>query len=144
MIRRRLTVVLFAVASACAFAVAAYPQACPEGHPKTGDIGISHLLCVSGSCSVNLRTDRGYTHKFSTEPKIRGLDKGGPSWGRLQDDDVLIAIDGVLVTTREGGRRLANLTPGQPVKLRVRRSGREMEVTVIPRLGCNAPTLAVR
>lgn len=143
MIRRRLTV-FFAVASACAFAVAAYPQVCPEGHPKTGDIGISHLLCVPGSCSVNLRTDRGYTHKFSTEPKIKGLEKGGPSWGRLQNGDVLVAIDGVPITSREGGRRLANLVPGRPVELRVRRGGREMDVTVVPRVGCNMPMLAVR
>jgi len=143
MIRRRMTV-FFAVASACAFAVAAHAQACPEGHPKTGDIGISHLLCVTGSCSVNLRTDRGYRHKFSIEPKIQGLEKGGPSWGRLQNGDVLVAIDGVLVTTREGGRRLANLIPGRPVELRIRRAGREMTVTVIPRSGCNMPLLAVR
>ena len=45
---------------------------CPEGHPATGDLGIEYLLCVGGSCSVNLRTDRGYAHDFSTEPRVRG------------------------------------------------------------------------
>ena len=104
---------------------------CPEGHPQTGDIGIEYLLCAGGSCSVNLRTDRGYVHDFSTEPSIREIRPGSPAAGKLRNGDVLIAIDGVLITTREGGRRLANLTPGVPVTLRLRRDGREMNVTVV-------------
>lgn len=144
MIRHRISL-FFAVATAFAFAAAASPQGlrCPEGHPETGDIGISHLLCVAGSCSVNLRTDRGYSHDFSTEPRIRGIEKDGPAWGRLQDGDVLVAVDGVLITTREGGRRLANLTPGRPVTLRIRRGDKEVDVALLPKLGCNMPNLAV-
>jgi S1-C subfamily serine protease len=116
---------------------------CPEGHPATGDLGIEYLLCVGSSCSVNLRTERGYAHDFSTEPSIRGIRPGGPAAGKLRDGDVLISIDGVLITTLDGGRRLANLTPGKPVKLLIRRGGKEMEVTVVPGLGCNMPRLAV-
>lgn len=116
---------------------------CPEGHPETGDLGIEYLLCVTGSCATNMRTERGYTHDFSTEPRIGGILDGGPADGKLQDGDILIAIDGVLITTREGGRRLANLQPGKPVTLRLRRGGREMDVTVVPKLGCNMPHLAV-
>jgi S1-C subfamily serine protease len=149
MIRRRIALFfasIFVIISACAFVASAAGQSggCPEGHPETGDLGISHLLCVGGSCSVNLRTGRGYAHDFSTEPRIQGLDRNGPAWGRLQDGDILVAIDNILITTLEGGRRLANLTPGRPVELRIRREGREMEVTVVPRLGCNMPMLAVR
>lgn len=142
MIRR--TSLFFAVATACALTAGAQPQpACPEGHPVTGDIGLSHLLCVGSSCSVNLRTDRGYVHDFSTEPRIRGLEENGPARGKLQEGDILVAVDGALITTREGGRRLANLTPGKPVTLRVRRGAQEMDVTVVPRPGCNMPQLAV-
>jgi len=139
---RNRIVLFFAIASACAF-VAAQASPCPEGHPVTGDLGIEYLLCVGGSCSVNLRTDRGYVHDFSTEPRIRGLEEGGPSSGKLHNGDVLIAVDGALITTREGGRRLANLTPGKPVNLRVRRGGQEIDVTVVPRSGCNMPRLMV-
>jgi S1-C subfamily serine protease len=145
MIRRRI-VLFFAVATACAFVAGAQttaPLRCPEGHPATGDLGIEYLTCVGGSCSVNLMTDRGYAHDFSTEPRIRGLQSDGPSSGKLRDGDILISIDGVLITTREGGRRLANLTPGKPVTLRIRRGEQEMDVTVVPRLGCNMPRLAV-
>jgi S1-C subfamily serine protease len=116
---------------------------CPEGHPETGDLGIGALLCVSGSCAVNLPTGRGYAHEFSTEPRIQGLLEGSPAEGKLQNGDILIAIDGVLITTREGGRRMANLKPGVPVTLRIRRDGREMDVVLVPRLGCNMPALAV-
>lgn len=142
MIRR--TSLFFAVATACALTAGAQTRMrCPEGHPMTGDIGLSHLLCVGSSCSVNLRTDRGFAHDFSTEPRIRGLEENSPAWGKLQEGDILVAVDGVLITTREGGRRLANLTPGRPIKLRVRRGGQEMDVAVVPRTGCNMPQLAV-
>jgi S1-C subfamily serine protease len=117
---------------------------CPEGHPETGDIGITSLICVSGSCSVNQQSGRGYTHEFSTEPRIGGVNPDGPAGGKLRPGDAIIAIDGVLITTREGGRRLANLKPGVPVTLRIRRAGKERDVTLVPRLGCNMPRLAVR
>lgn len=118
--------------------------ACPEGHPETGDIGIEYLLCVGGRCAVNLRTSRGgYTHDFSTEPMIRGIRPNSPAAGELRNGDILVAIDGCLVTTREGGRRLANLEPGVPVTLHIRRDGEEMDVVLVPELGCNMPNLAV-
>jgi S1-C subfamily serine protease len=140
---RRSIILFFVVATVAEAAGAQTPLRCPEGHPATGDLGIEYLLCVGGSCSVNLMTDRGYAHDFSTEPRIRGVQPGGPASGKLRDGDILISIDGVLITTREGGRRLANLTPGKPVTLRVRRGGQEMDVTVVPGLGCNMPRLAV-
>jgi membrane-associated protease RseP (regulator of RpoE activity) len=137
--RPTLILILFIAASP-----AAHAGRCPEGHPETGDLGIESLLCVSGSCAVNMRTESGgFTHMFSTEPRIRGLVDGGPAAGELMDGDVIIAVDGVLITTREGGRRLANLKPGEPVTLRIRRDRREMDVTLVPKLGCNMPGLAV-
>jgi membrane-associated protease RseP (regulator of RpoE activity) len=125
-------------------AVLAKPSGpCPEGHPRTGDLGIRSLVCVSGSCAVNMWTGKEYVHEFSTEPRIRGLSPRGPSAGKLEDGDIIIAIDDVLITTREGGRRLANLEPGVRVTLRIRRDGEEMDVELVPREGCNMPMLAV-
>jgi len=138
-----LMLVLGGAARAYEMAAAVSGGRCPEGHPEMGDIGIQSLLCVSGSCQVNLWTGRGYRHEFSTEPRVNGVIGGSPADGKLRDGDVIIAIDGVLITTREGGKRLANLKPGVPVTLRIRRNGKEMDVTLVPRLGCNMPRLAV-
>ncbi len=101
---------------------------CPEGHPESGDLGIGSLLCISGSCTINLRTSRD-------------LRESSPAAGKLQGGDILLTIDGVLITSREGSRRMANLKPGRPVTLRIRRAGREIDVVLVPRLGCSMPTL---
>ncbi|HEX2207261.1 MAG TPA: PDZ domain-containing protein [Longimicrobium sp.] len=122
---------------------AADAQTCAEGMPRTATLGIGLLQCVGGSCAVNARDGRGFTHDFSTEPKVWRLDPDGPSASVLRDGDQILAIDGALITTRDGGRRLANLRPGVPVALRIRRGGSEMRVSVTPRPGCNTPSLSV-
>jgi C-terminal processing protease CtpA/Prc len=117
---------------------------CPEGHPLTGDLGIGRLVCPGGSCVVNeMVGGGGYTHRFSTEPVLLEISEDGPAAGRLREGDTLTAVDGLLITTREGGRRLANLKAGEPVTLRVRRNGAETDVEVVPVTGCNMPGLTV-
>lgn len=66
-----------------------------------------------------------------------------PAAGVLCDGDQILTVDGVLITTRDGGRRLAKLRAGTPVTLRIRRGGAEMRLSVTPRPGCNTPSLAV-
>jgi S1-C subfamily serine protease len=131
--------------AACLLASAAAAQAgpCPERLPRTATLGIGLFHCVGGNCGVNMRTARGVAHDFSTEPRVWNLDPAGPAAGRLREGDVVTAVDGALVTTPEGGRRLANLVPGRAVTLRVRRGGEEQEVRLVPVPGCNAPGLVV-
>ena len=125
------------------YAAPARAQACPEGLPRTATLGIGLLHCVGGSCRVNARDGHVRRHEFSTEPRVWGLDPAGPSARRLHEGDQITSIDGVLITTREGGRRLANLKPGVAVRLGIRRDGAETSVRVVPEPGCNAPALAV-
>lgn len=122
---------------------AADAQTCAEGLPRTATLGIGLLQCVGGSCTVNARDGAGRTHDFSTEPKVWRLHADGPSAGVLREGDQILAVDGALITTRDGGRRLANLRAGVPVALRIRRGGSEIRVTVTPRPGCNTPMLTV-
>ncbi len=70
---------------------------------------------------------------FQTEPKIIVVDRSGPSYDVLKNGDVIVAIDGMLITTRKAGIRFANLDAGEPVELEVRREGKKCIVTVIPR-----------
>ncbi|HEX5725263.1 MAG TPA: PDZ domain-containing protein [Longimicrobiaceae bacterium] len=116
---------------------------CAEGLPRSGTLGIGLLHCVGGSCAVHLPAGRATRHDFSTEPRVWYLDPAGPAAGRLEEGDILVSIDGVLITTREGGRRLANLRAGTPVALRVRRAGVLAEVRLTPETGCNTPGLVV-
>lgn len=131
---------VFALALA---ARAADAQTCADGIPRTATLGIGLLQCVGGSCTVNARDGAGRTHDFSTEPRVWRLEADGPAAGVLRDGDQILAIDGALITTREGGRRLANLRAGVPVALRIRRGGWETRVSVTPRPGCNTPSLVV-
>lgn len=124
--------------------VAAVAQTCPEGRPATGDLGIDRYLCVGGACDIWRRTPDGLAHRFTTEPRIARLDADNPVAGRLEVGDVLVAVDETLITTPAAGRHLANLEPGRPVALWIRRDGREVRLTVTPPAGCGPSGLSVR
>jgi hypothetical protein len=116
-------------------------QTCAGGIPRTATLGIGLLQCVGGSCTLNAPDGAGRAHDFSTEPRVWRLD--APAAGVLRDGDQILAVDGALITTRDGGRRLANLRAGTSVALRIRRGGSEMRISLTPRAGCNTPSLAV-
>jgi len=140
---RRLALIVILISPAfCALSTRAqYKDKCREG---TGDLGIGEYICNGGDCSVSLRLEDGrVAHRFTVEPRVTAIDPNGPSAGKLQDGDVLVAIDGLLVTTLKGGYRLANAKIGVAVKLRIRRDKKELEVTVLPGKGCNLPKLTV-
>ena len=118
---------------------------CPENRPMSGTIGIARLECVGRSCTVSERDARGnYSHSFAVEPRVAALDAAVQPARQLRVGDVLVAIDEVPITTREGGRRLANLSVGDTVRLRIRRENQEVELAAVPVLGCNMPALSVR
>jgi hypothetical protein len=112
---------------------------CPEGFPRTADLGIRQL---DGNFKVGYKREQEdplvirKVWKFFEEPRIGAIDPSGPSYGRLKDGDVLVAIDDALITTSEGGRKLGALDPDHPVKLTVRRDGKTVDVKVRPRSRC--------
>jgi S1-C subfamily serine protease len=110
---------------------------CPKGMEQ-GSLGITGLDCV-GECTLTIKGDgRERSWFFSTEPKILGVQEDGPARGILRAGDFLVAIDGVLITSREGGRRYANLVPGEEVSVRFRRgrAGRVQEAEILVAPGC--------
>ncbi|HEX6037600.1 PDZ domain-containing protein [Longimicrobium sp.] len=118
-------------------------QACRDGVPRTASLGIGMLHCVGGGCMVNARDGAGYRHDFSVEPRAWNLEPAGPAARVLREGDQITSIDGALITTRDGGRRMANLRSGVPVRLGIRRDGAESVVRVVPEPGCNTPNVAV-
>lgn len=91
-------------------------------------LGITEIKC---NCTFTFGKDERLW-LFHAEPEIRGVDRDGPSYGKLEDGDVIVGIDGMLITTRKAGIRFSNLIAGEPVELTVRRKGRMRTVTVVP------------
>jgi hypothetical protein len=95
-------------------------------------LGIGKFEC---RCSQSRQADSDrWLWLFVTEPEIGAVDPDGPSGGRLRAGDVLVAVDGWMITTRAGGERFSQVAPGVPVELTVRRGGFEHRETIVPRL----------
>jgi hypothetical protein len=99
-----------------------------SSHYSLEMLGIAEMVC---QCTFTSDGDEKLW-LFQLEPEIKGIDRNGPAHGKLENGDVIVAIDGMLITTRKAGLRFANLTAGEPVELEVRRGRHMRTVTVIP------------
>lgn len=126
-----------------ATAATAQSGECSGGLPAFGSLGIEEFRCVGGACAVNMRSGDPYAHSFSTEPRISEIDPSGPGSNVLRSGDVLVSIDGRLITTAEGGRRLGSIRPGQNVELTLRRGEREISARIEAVSSCELPRLTV-
>jgi membrane-associated protease RseP (regulator of RpoE activity) len=117
-------------AMACAGPAAAQRigQACDGGRGRVvADLGFDQL---GGSIGVSQHNDQRPVWEFGGEPVIGEVRGNGPAAGRLRDGDAIVAIDGQLITTEQGGRRYSAIDPGDQVRLSIRRAGRVQDVTV--------------
>lgn len=117
-------------------------SSCPDNRSPSGDVGIAAFICRASPCAVSLHDSLGYYHDFAIEPAIVTRQASRESGG-LQRDDILVSVDGLPITTRAAGRRLANLKVGEAVALEVRRRGVRVPLHLIPQRGCNTPGLRV-
>jgi membrane-associated protease RseP (regulator of RpoE activity) len=141
--KRRTGLAAALVAGGLAVAVGPALAQCSRGMPAFGSLGIGEFRCVGGSCTVNMRTGDPYAHSFSTEPRLADIDRDGPGAGILREGDVLVAVDGTLITSAEGGRKLGSIEPGDDVRLTLRRGGREIEARLTAESSCELPRLQV-
>ena len=110
---------------------------CPAGEVIVGDLGYTGLECTNCTMLVGSPDQRVWI--FRSEPVVLSAKRSGvPGSEALQAGDVITSIDGVLITTKAGGRRFANVVPGTPTKIGVRREGRELTLTVLPTASCDA------
>ncbi len=119
---------------------------CPDGLPPRGAFGISSFECTN--CQMSM-SDGERVWNFSSEPIVRTVRPGSPVDGKLREGDAIVAVDGHLITTGEGGRRFGNLAPGEAVSVVVRSGNRERTLVVVPEPECSrrgthaeAPALA--
>jgi S1-C subfamily serine protease len=142
MATRSLTSLIAAIAIASAAPVAAQTRGagaagCPSGQFE-GDLGFTGIECVR--CVLQPRRPAGAPWiEFQTEPILTGVTRGGPADGKLEERDVLVAIDGDLITTYAAAMRYSHLEPGKPVRLTVRRAGVLKEVEIVPNSKCALP-----
>lgn len=116
--------------AALASTAATQPRASSCGRDRAvADLGYDGIDCTN--CVIS----RDYM-EFLAEPTIGQIRRGGPADGRLRDGDVLVAVNGRLITTRSAWRYLATLSPDDAVRLTIRRNGMEREVTIVPEARC--------
>lgn len=105
---------------------AAAQDACDE---EAGTLGVWGLKCEG--CSYSMSESGIEEARFRTEPQVLAVARGFTEGDRLRAGDRIVAIDGALITTREGSDRLVDLRAGQRLTIRVRRDGRveDLELT---------------
>jgi hypothetical protein len=86
------------------------------------------------SCNCALRRARGgesAVWEFNDPPEVYSVEAGSPAdRAGLRRGDVLLEIDGIELTTDEGGRRFGAVEPGQEVRFTYRRGGETGSVTI--------------
>ncbi|SOD02017.1 PDZ domain-containing protein [bacterium JGI 053] len=113
-------------------------QACGrDGGVTVPDLGWDRISCEH--CNINI-TRRHVYYEFATEPRLSGI--SGPGEGRLREGDVLVAVDGHLITTDEAADRLSAVRRGDRVGLTVRRGGRTQNVDLVAGERCLEPPVA--
>lgn len=126
--KKRITNIALATSLLLAFAAAA--AAAAGGSP------FDRLGITSVECDCSFKVDAGGTAQrwvFHAEPRVKSVDRRGPAAGRLEPGDYIVAIDGKLIVTGEGGRRFSAVAAGEPVVLTVRRGTRVFDEEFVPR-----------
>jgi S1-C subfamily serine protease len=108
---------------------------CAASARPMGSLGIRRLSCNCGIVAAP-NGDDASVFSVRSEPTVLSVTPGGPADGVLRPGDVIVSVDGMLVTTREAGSRLTRPSVGVPVRIGVRRDGRESELSVTPAAMC--------
>ena len=105
-----------------------------DGGMLVADLGFAEMSCEH--CTINVSPNRVY-YRFGTEPRVSEITEAGD--GRLRENDVLVAVDGRLITTQEATDRIATVRRGERVRLTVRRAGRTQDVEITAGRRCLEP-----
>lgn len=78
-------------------------------------------------------TGDAFVWSFTGEPIVTGVKDGGPAdRAGLHAGDVILAVNGVDITTDAGGRIFGSLPAGQKAELRVRRADKMLTLEIVP------------
>jgi membrane-associated protease RseP (regulator of RpoE activity) len=96
-----------------------------------GWLGVSGLAC---NCTV--QTGGTPVWEFRSEPRVIELAAGSPAAAVLRPGDMIVAVDGVPITTEQAGRRFGAPEPSTPMVLTIRRNGGLQDVRITPDAVC--------
>lgn len=123
-----LTLAVLALAALALPARGAWGQAVFSGSGGSGpDLGIGRL--IAPYAIVHAADD---WIQLGGELELRDIRPNGPAAGQVRDGDMLVAVDGALITTREGSEHLFDAPAGHPLRLTIRRGGQDREVVIVP------------
>jgi len=108
-------------------------RTCPADQEWVVDLGIAGFEC---NCTFASLPDGTRYWVFRSEPTVLRTREGGPAARLLRSGDAIVAINGSLITTREAGRRFANLRAGERVTLTIRRDGGIQRVELVAEGRC--------
>ena len=126
-----LAAILASAALAALPAVVVGQGRCEEG---AGTLGIQGMRCEG--CAFRMSEAGIEEARFRTEPEVIAVARGFTSGDRLRAGDRIVAVDGALITTLDGSRRLVDLAAGQAVALRVRRDGGVVDLDMVAGSAC--------
>jgi hypothetical protein len=115
-------------------------ESCGEHEVSVGELGIKGLAC--GPCTQTRRDGR-WIWRFDAEPEVLDVEADGPADGKLEPGDQIVSVNGLLITTAEGGDTWSNVEPGETVTLGVRRNGRERTVRVQAAAQCEKRSFSI-
>ncbi|MEO5903764.1 MAG: PDZ domain-containing protein [Gemmatimonadaceae bacterium] len=103
--------------------VASTPSGASIRAGTLGYLGITNVRC---NCTFRTDDDGNRNFVFRSNPVVLGVYRRSPADGALLRGDTITAIDGVSLLTADGGRRFANIRPGQRLTLNVSRGSARM------------------
>lgn len=106
----------------------------PSCDEQAGTLGIQGMACEG--CTFRISRSGIEDARFRTEPRVIAVARAFTGGDRLRAGDRIVAIDGSLITTREGSRKLVDLRSGQHVTVRIRRDGREADLDLVAGSAC--------
>lgn len=104
-------------------------EACPAGQQAVPYFGWDATACTD--CSM-----RGYYTEYLRPPRISSIRADGPAAGRLQENDLLLAVDGLSIITPEAWHRLRNAKSGDALRFTVSNEGATRDETILVASRC--------
>ena len=133
-------ILVYAATLLCAGTLAAQSaRVCAPTQRALADFGFG-LACAN--CVIDSRAAVWIV--FHLPPGIHDIRTGGPAFASLADNDTLLTIDGMDITSRKGSERFSTASPGDSVEFTFRRKGALLTTTIVAGTKCGPSILPSR